>query len=62
MIRWRKSSHSQAAQGECVEVSVNASDVTLVRDSKNPDGPWLRVSGREIAVLLADIKSGKHDL
>jgi len=63
MIQWRKSSHSDTqAQGECVEVSVNASDVTLLRDSKNQDGPRLGVSGREFAMLLADIKSGKYDL
>ena len=39
-LAWRKSARSM--NGNCVEVS---SDVTLVRDSKNPDGPRLRATG-----------------
>lgn len=37
---WRKSSHSGPNGGECVEVA-SATDLTGVRDSKNPDGPAL---------------------
>lgn len=38
---WRKSSRS--VQGNCVEVAATNLAV-LVRDSKDPDGPRLRVS------------------
>nr|WP_078620688.1 DUF397 domain-containing protein [Streptomyces peucetius] len=39
-VRWYKSSHSDAAGGECVEIST-APDAIHVRDSKNPQGPRL---------------------
>ena len=37
---WRKSSYSDGAGGECVEVA-RAADVVGVRDSKNAAGPAL---------------------
>ncbi|MEU4565566.1 DUF397 domain-containing protein [Micromonospora sp. NPDC023956] len=40
-VAWRKSSRS--CQGNCVEVSIVSPSV-LVRDSKDPDGPALRIS------------------
>ncbi|WDZ83764.1 DUF397 domain-containing protein [Micromonospora cathayae] len=40
-VAWRKSSRS--CQGNCVEVST-MSPLVLVRDSKDPDGPALRIS------------------
>ena len=40
-LAWRKSSASDS--GGCVEVAVDSGRV-LIRDSKNPDGPVLRVS------------------
>ncbi|MBT2208930.1 DUF397 domain-containing protein [Actinomadura sp. NEAU-AAG7] len=62
MIQWRKSSHSQGeGQGDCVEVSTNAVD-TLIRDSKNPDGPRLSLSRTGLTVLLGQIKAGDLDL
>ncbi|WP_089158173.1 DUF397 domain-containing protein [Micromonospora sp. NBS 11-29] len=39
---WHKSSRS--CQGNCVEVSMT-SPLVCVRDSKDPDGPELRISG-----------------
>ncbi len=42
MIEWRKSSAS-AANGCCVEVAWSPGQV-WIRDSKDPDGPVLRVS------------------
>ncbi|MFJ7995646.1 DUF397 domain-containing protein [Streptomyces sp. NPDC096310] len=42
---WIKSSYSGTSGGECVEVAVGLSAV-LVRDSKNVNGPVLRVAGR----------------
>ncbi|MFI0358011.1 DUF397 domain-containing protein [Actinomadura sp. 9N407] len=55
MIQWRKSSHSQ---GECVEVSVSIAGTTLIRDSRNPDGPRLTLTRSDLADLLGRIKSG----
>ncbi|MFC6015875.1 DUF397 domain-containing protein [Plantactinospora solaniradicis] len=39
--RWRKSSRSGTAGGDCVEVADNLPGVVAVRDSKNPTGPVL---------------------
>ncbi|GAA1590515.1 hypothetical protein GCM10009678_86070 [Actinomadura kijaniata] len=61
MIQWRKSSRSQGA-GECVEVSVNARQATLIRDSKDPSGPHLAFRHDDIAGLFARIKDGTLDL
>jgi hypothetical protein len=41
-MRWRKSSRSNGAGGECVEVAVTTDGVG-VRDSKNAAGPVLVV-------------------
>ncbi|MET9823792.1 DUF397 domain-containing protein [Streptomyces sp. NPDC006349] len=37
-ITWFKSSYSASPDNECVEVA-NTPQLTLVRDSKRPDGP-----------------------
>jgi hypothetical protein len=50
-IRWRKSSWS-GDQGDCVELGHTG----LVRDSKNPTGPALRVS---LAALVAAAKTDR---
>lgn len=42
--RWRKSSHSNAEGGECVEVADSLPGLVPVRDSKLPGGPVLLVS------------------
>ena len=42
--RWRTSSYSGGNGGECVQVAATPSARrVLVRDSKNPDGPMLRI-------------------
>ncbi|HEX3780306.1 MAG TPA: DUF397 domain-containing protein [Pseudonocardiaceae bacterium] len=53
-LRWRKSSRSNT-QTNCVEL---AHTLDLVRDSKNPSGPMLRVN---LAALVAAAKNGKLD-
>ncbi|MFC7549588.1 DUF397 domain-containing protein [Plantactinospora sp. GCM10030261] len=39
--RWRKSTRSNSAGGDCVEVADNQPGVVGVRDSKDPTGPVL---------------------
>lgn len=48
---WRKSSRS-GGDGSCVELAY----VGAVRDSKNPDGPRLRV---DLPGLLGAVKAGR---
>jgi len=55
--KWRKSNYS-GAQNDCVEV---ANDLDAVRDSKNPAGPVLAVGRDQLAVFLANVKSGRFD-
>jgi hypothetical protein len=59
--RWRKSSHSAQEGGSCVELA-DLSAAVGVRDSKNPDGPKLVFSRRELGSLVARVKSGYLDL
>jgi hypothetical protein len=57
---WRKASHSGNG-GDCVEVADLATSIDI-RDSKNPEGPHLRLSPAEWANLTQHIKSGNLDL
>ncbi|MFJ9378586.1 DUF397 domain-containing protein [Streptomyces sp. NPDC101455] len=41
-FRYRKSSYSDK-EGECVEIATNIPATIAVRDSKNPNGPSLRL-------------------
>ncbi|MCE6993779.1 DUF397 domain-containing protein [Saccharothrix sp. S26] len=52
---WRKSSRSNGAGGNCVEVAVSA-DAFRVRDSKNATGPVLEFDSRAMATFLAGVK------
>jgi hypothetical protein len=52
---WRKSSHS-ADTGQCAEVGQGGT-VVAVRDSRDPDGPWLAFSGDEWTVFLDRLRS-----
>ncbi|MFE7129176.1 DUF397 domain-containing protein [Streptomyces sp. NPDC057617] len=56
-VGWRKSSHSGAAQGECLEVADGYADIP-VRDSKNPTGPSLRFRTTNWSSFIAAVKSG----
>jgi hypothetical protein len=58
---WRKSSRSNGAGGNCVEVAA-ADRIIAVRDSKNPDGPKLAIPAPAWRSLTNAIKSGTHGL
>jgi uncharacterized protein DUF397 len=53
---WRKSSYS-FSNGNCVEVR-GLGAVVEVRDSKNPQGPVLRLTHGQWQALLGGIRSG----
>ena len=58
MYKWRKSSYSAQAQGNCVEVATNMPGIA-VRDSKDPSGPILRFSANAWRTFLNEVKSGR---
>jgi hypothetical protein len=60
-IEWRKSRYSGQEGGSCVELA-DLSGAVGVRDSKNPDGPGLVFSHRELGSLVTRVKSGDLDL
>ncbi|WP_447039032.1 DUF397 domain-containing protein [Streptomyces sp. DSM 118878] len=51
-LSWTKSSHS-GGEGECVEVAACPAAIH-VRDSKNPEGPTLRVAPGAWAAFLTE--------
>jgi hypothetical protein len=57
-LTWRKSSFSSL--GNCVEVAANGEQV-LVRDSKDPAGPWIRYTAAEWDAFLRGAKNGDFD-
>ena len=59
--RWRKSSHSSAQGGDCVEVA-DLTTTIAVRDSKDPNGPTLTLKTTGWRTLTHQIKTGHHDL
>ncbi|MFE6623839.1 DUF397 domain-containing protein [Streptomyces sp. NPDC057740] len=55
---WRKSSYSDDGGGNCIEVApcphaTPTATAIHIRDSKNPDGPNLTVSGKAWAAFIA---------
>jgi hypothetical protein len=50
---WRKSTRSNNG-GNCVEVATNLPNVVAIRDSKNPNGPKLRITPEAWRAFLAD--------
>ncbi|MFJ9631498.1 DUF397 domain-containing protein [Streptomyces sp. NPDC101175] len=51
-LQWFKSSYSNDSGGNCLEVAT-CPTALHIRDSKNPDGPTLTVSGEAWAVFVA---------
>ncbi len=57
--RWRKSSHSGASNGDCVEVAEGVRGAVPVRDSKDPRGPTLVFPPQAWALFVAEVKAGR---
>ena len=58
-LPWRKAAAS-TANGNCVELAPTPDGVAM-RDSKDPDGPILRLTREGMAALLASAKAGELD-
>jgi hypothetical protein len=54
-LAWRKSSLSNG-NASCVEMTLSDKETTLVRDSKNADGPRLEFSRRAFDALLVNVR------
>ncbi|MFI1866667.1 DUF397 domain-containing protein [Streptomyces jumonjinensis] len=57
--RWRKSSHSGASGGSCVEVSDDFPGVVPIRDSKVAGGPVVSVEGAAWSSFVGAVKGGE---
>jgi hypothetical protein len=60
-LHWRKSSYSNGAGGECVEVAEVIGGGRAVRDSKNPDAGILRFSSTEWSAFLVGVRDSEFD-
>ena len=60
-VTWRTSSYSGNGGGQCVQVGALAG-MSLVRDSKNPEGPVMALRAGDWEATLDQIKRGDFDL
>ncbi|GLW67467.1 hypothetical protein Arub01_57100 [Actinomadura rubrobrunea] len=60
-LAWRKSSHSTAQGGDCVEVA-SFPKAIAVRDSKAPERGYLTLSNEVFADLVARVKRDEMDM
>ncbi|NYI05802.1 DUF397 domain-containing protein [Allostreptomyces psammosilenae] len=58
-IVWRKSSHSGANGGNCIEVADGFATVVPVRDSKDPGGPALLFTPDAFTAFVTAIKDNR---
>jgi hypothetical protein len=58
-LNWIKASRSYDC-GECIELADDG-DSVLVRDSKDPSGPRLRFTRRELAAFVHAAGAGEFD-
>ena len=56
---WVKASSSYGS-GNCVEVA-SVSNGVLLRDSKDPSGPWLSYTGAEFRAFITAARHGEFD-
>ncbi|MGY3202606.1 DUF397 domain-containing protein [Streptomyces sp. TE5632] len=54
---WRKSSHSDGGDNNCVEVAHGCPGLVPVRDSKAPNGPVLVFGSASWTPFLAEVKA-----
>ena len=59
-LQWRKAAAS-TANGACVELAAGYDGEVFLRDSKDPQGPVLTFTRREIAAFLSGARSGEFD-
>lgn len=59
---WRRSSYSNQAGGDCVEVQDGVPGIVPVRDSKAPHGPALAFDTGVWALFIGELKAGDHHL
>lgn len=57
---WRKSTRSNGAGGNCVEVAALGANIG-VRDSKAPDAGHLALAPKVWAGFIAEAKTGHYD-
>ncbi|MET9569537.1 DUF397 domain-containing protein [Streptomyces virginiae] len=55
-IRWRKSSHSNAANGDCLEVADCILGAVPVRDSKDTAGPVILVGNAAWSAFVQHVQ------
>ena len=56
-LKWRKSPHSNPS-GNCVEIADLPDGGLAVRDSKDPDGPFLEFSKGERVAFIEGVRDG----
>jgi hypothetical protein len=62
-LHWFKSSYSGGSGSDCVEVAGDpAGRQTLVRDSKDPQGPVLTFDAAAFASFVDAARSGQFDI
>lgn len=54
---WRRSSHSDGGDNNCVEVAIDVPGLVPVRDSKNPTGPTLVIPVPVWAAFIDGVRS-----
>lgn len=59
-VAWRKSSYSNQAGGDCVEVADGFQAVVPVRDSKVPHGPALCFEAPSWTAFIGELKAGRR--
>ncbi|MER5974173.1 DUF397 domain-containing protein [Streptomyces sp. NPDC002055] len=57
---WRKSSYSNQAGGNCVEMAGGLPGLVPVRDSKHPEGPVLVFTVECWTGFIADVKADQR--
>ncbi len=60
-VTWHKSSYSNGAGGDCVEIAKLAEGSPAVRDSKNPTGQALVFTAAEWVAFTAGVRAGEFD-